>query len=240
VVVVSDGVRIQSDVDRSGDEPLMLARMVPGASVLVSPSRYNAGRIAESRLGCTVHVLDDGFQHFDLMRDIDLLVAPDTLGDVRTLPAGRFREPIEAASSADALFIETPHPMTDIRERLDVPVAFEFSRRLSGPAPDTPAFAFAGIARPGRFFGDLERAGWRLTGRRSFSDHHHYSLADLQDVAREARESGAQIILTTEKDAVRLAAGDRDLPIAAVPQEISIEPRFRVWLTERLRDIRAS
>ena len=80
VIVVSDGKRIQSDVDHSGDEPFMLAQMVPNAAVLVSPSRYVAGRIAESRLGCTVHILDDGFQHFDLMRDIDLLVAPETPG----------------------------------------------------------------------------------------------------------------------------------------------------------------
>jgi tetraacyldisaccharide 4'-kinase len=276
VVVVSDGTGIQCDVDRSGDEPLMLARMVPHASVLVSPSRYGAGRVAESRLGCTVHVLDDGFQHFDLMRDIDLLVAPESLDDVRTLPNGRFREPIDAAASADALLIETPHA-TDVAqdfspaahapsgradtfakstvsavasakaealryniERLNVSTAFEFSRRLAGRAADKPAFAFAGIARPERFFADLEQSGWRITGRKSFSDHHHYSFRDVEDIARRARESGAQIILTTEKDAVRLTASDSDLPIVAVSQEISIEPRFRAWLTERLRDIRAT
>jgi tetraacyldisaccharide 4'-kinase len=245
VVVVSDGTGIQCDVDRSGDEPLMLARMVPHASVLVSPSRYVAGRVAESRLGCTVHVLDDGFQHFDLMRDIDLLVAPESLEDVRTLPNGRFREPIDAAASADALLIETSHA-TDVAladqlsERLHVSTAFEFSRRLAGRAADKPAFAFAGIARPERFFADLERSGWRITGRKSFSDHHHYSFRDVEDVARRARESGAQIILTTEKDAVRLTASDSDLPILAVSQEISIEPRFHAWLAERLRDIRAT
>ena len=70
---------------------------------VVEPVRR--GQSAESRLGCTVHILDDGFQHFDLMRDIDLLVAPETLDDVRTLPAGRFREPLDAASSADALLV---------------------------------------------------------------------------------------------------------------------------------------
>jgi tetraacyldisaccharide 4'-kinase len=238
VTVVSDGNQIQSDVDRSGDEPLMLAQMVPNAAVLVSPNRYFAGRIAESRLECTVHILDDGFQHFDLMRDIDLLVAPDTLEDVRTLPAGRFREPLDAAASADALLVEVPG--SQLVERLGVPVAFEFSRRLAGPAADRPAFAFAGIARPERFYLDLERAGWRLTGRRSFPDHHHYSLRDVDDVTREARESSAQVILTTEKDAVRLTARHSDLPIVAIPQEISIEPRFRAWLVDRLRNIRAA
>src|SRR5687768_10306207 len=81
VVIVSDGTRILADVGRSGDEPQLLARAVPHAAVLVSSSRYLAGKFAETHLGCTVHVLDDGFQHFDLMRDIDLLVAPDASED---------------------------------------------------------------------------------------------------------------------------------------------------------------
>ena len=84
----------------------MLARAVPRAAVLVSSSRYVAGRIAESRLGCTVHVLDDGFQHFDLMRDVDLLVAHDESENPRTLPFGRLREPLDAASAADALLLD--------------------------------------------------------------------------------------------------------------------------------------
>jgi tetraacyldisaccharide 4'-kinase len=245
VVVVSDGTRIHSDVHRSGDEPYMLALMVPDAAVLVSPSRYVAGRVAESRLGCTVHILDDGFQHFELMRDIDLLVAPETLEDVRTLPVGRFREPLDAAASAHALLVErlgktALAELDPPYERLNVPTAFEFSRRLAGPAPDRPAFAFAGIARPERFFLDLERAGWQLTGRRSFPDHHHYSPRDVEDVTRNARESGAKVILTTQKDGVRLTSRDGDLPILDVPQEISIEPGFRAWLVERLRTIRAA
>src|SRR5689334_21985090 len=140
VVVVSDGTRVLETVERSGDEPQMLARGVPGAAVLVSSSRYAAGRIAESRLGCTVHVLDDGFQHFDLARDLDLLVAPDAAENLRTLPFGRFREPLDAASRADALLLEAG---VQTRLSLDVP-AFAFGRRLGGPAPDRPAFAFAG------------------------------------------------------------------------------------------------
>jgi tetraacyldisaccharide 4'-kinase len=243
VVVVSDGRQLLADVDRSGDEPFMLARMIPQAAVLVCSSRYVAGRLAESRLGCTVHILDDGFQHFELMRDIDLLVAPDALDDVRTLPAGRFREPLDAASTADALLVETAAEgresvAASAAARLNVPLAFEFTRRLAGAAPDQPAFAFAGIARPERFFADLERSGWRITGRRSFRDHHHYSRRDLEAVVAEARQSGAQVILTTEKDAVRLKAGNGELPIVPIPLEISIEARFTPWLAERLRSAR--
>ncbi len=180
VVIVSDGSRVLAGVERSGDEPQMLARAVPRAAVLVSSSRYVAGRIAESRLGCTVHVLDDGFQHFDLMRDIDLLVAPDASEDTRTLPFGRLREPLDAASAADALLVETRH-------RTSVPT--RRSRRALRSCP-LPSRSRAGLAArrpidrrlhlrasrgPQRFFGDLEKAGWKLTGRRSFGDHHHYS-----------------------------------------------------------------
>jgi hypothetical protein len=103
VVVVSDGTSVRAGLDVSGDEPLMLARQVPGAAVCVSPDRYLAGTLAETALGCTVHVLDDGFQHLELARDLDVLVT--TLGEIpggRVLPMGRLREPIDAASERTA------------------------------------------------------------------------------------------------------------------------------------------
>jgi tetraacyldisaccharide 4'-kinase len=234
VVIVSDGSRVLAGVERSGDEPQMLARAVPRAAVLVSSSRYLAGRFAESRLGCTVHVLDDGFQHFDLMRDVDLLVTPDA-SETRTLPFGRLREPLDAAAAADALLAEKPGPGEQAPAYLDKPT-FTFSRRLAGPAPDRPAFAFAGIAKPERFFGDLEKAGWKLNGRRSFGDHHHYSEREIEEVARAAKSSGADVILTTEKDIVRIGTHPQ---IVAVPLEVAIEPAFAPWLAERLRAVRA-
>ena len=245
VVIVSDGTRVLEPVERSGDEPLMLAQAVPNAAVLVSTSRYLAGRIAESRLGCTVHVLDDGFQHFDLMRDIDLLVAPEASEDPRTLPFGRFREPLDVATAADALLIEDraqalyhqpPKKVAqDFSPVLPQPT-FTFTRRLAGPAPDRPAFAFAGIARPERFFTDLENAGWTLTGRRAFPDHHHYSVPEIEELLQAARASSADVILTTEKDFVRL--GSAESRVVAVPLEVTIEPAFQPWLAERLHAAR--
>ena len=106
VVVVSDGTRVLATIDRAGDEPLMLARQVPGAAVCVSPDRYLAGTLAERQLGCTVHVLDDGFQHLDLARDLDILVT--TVGEIpqgRVIPMGRLREPLDAASRAHVLVV---------------------------------------------------------------------------------------------------------------------------------------
>jgi tetraacyldisaccharide 4'-kinase len=224
--------------------------MVPGAAVLVASSRYIAGRMAESRFGSTVHILDDGFQHFELMRDVDLLIAPQPLDGARTLPSGRLREPLDVASAADALLIEVEGELSgeDRAEALCyqrelcqlVPTAFKFSRRLGCVAAAKPAFAFAGIARPERFYEDLRKSGWQLTGHRSFPDHHHYSRRDLESVSRAAVESGADLLLTTEKDAVRMEKLGGTRPLLAIPLEISIEPGFRAWLTDRLRAARSA
>jgi tetraacyldisaccharide 4'-kinase len=252
VVIVSDGNGLNTDVAHAGDEPFMLAQAVPRAAVLVCASRYLAGRVAESQLGCTVHILDDGFQHFQLMHDIDLLVAPDEAEPVRTLPFGRFREPLDAATAADALLVPEASDvdLSTISGRLGVNAAFGFSRSLGEPrtiggtpkvSPEpTRAFAFAGIARPERFYGDLERSGWQLSGRRSFPDHHPYSRREIEDVTRRASDSGAEIILTTEKDAVRMPSRHGGLPIASVPLQISLEPEFGVWLRQRLLQLRAA
>ena len=103
VVVVRDAERMHADLDRAGDEPLMLARRLNGVAVLVSTDRALAGKIAETHLGCTVHVLDDGFQHLGLWRDVDLLVVPPR--DLEETPA-RLREPFDMAAAADAVLVE--------------------------------------------------------------------------------------------------------------------------------------
>jgi len=248
VVVVSDGRGPLVDVDRAGDEPFMAAGKVPGAAVLVCGSRHTAGRFAESRLGCTVHILDDGFQHFDLLRDVDLLVAPDLDGDLRTLPVGRLREPLDAAGNADALLVEVADStqtqggsLEAISLRLGVPLAFGFVRRMTGPSPTQPAFAFAGIARPERFYRDLEKAGWQLVGRRSFRDHHSYSRRDIDALSEAARQAGAGVLVTTEKDSARMRhMGPFDTPVIDVALDISLEPRFAAWLADRLRSARSA
>ena len=102
VLVVSDGARALEPVTRSGDEPQLLARTLTGVPVLVASDRYLAGSFAERHFGTTVSLLDDGFQHVQLERDIDLLlVSPADLDD-RVLPSGRLREPLDAARFADA------------------------------------------------------------------------------------------------------------------------------------------
>ena len=106
VVVVSDGQAIRAGLGRSGDEPLMLARAVPGAIVCVCPDRHLAGVLAERALGATVHLLDDGFQHFSLARDLDVLVtSPGEIAAGSIVPYGRLREPRDAAARAHVLVV---------------------------------------------------------------------------------------------------------------------------------------
>jgi tetraacyldisaccharide 4'-kinase len=249
VTIVSDGTTVFAGLDVAGDEPLMLARAVPGASVLVGANRYLSGRLAEEKLGATVHLLDDGFQHLELARDVDLLLVGDEDLKDRALPAGYLREPLAAAASADAALVDAGYltAAERIGRLLGVPDAFFVTRTLGVPRTlagesvvvptASRVFLVAGIARPERFFSDVVSAGWQVVGTMKFRDHHRFSARDIGRFTRAARSAAASIVLTTEKDGVRLVPhGLGDVPIAAVPLMVSIEPadRFRDWLLARL------
>jgi tetraacyldisaccharide 4'-kinase len=250
VTIVSDGAAVLAPLEQAGDEPLMLARALPAVPVLVAADRYAAGRTAEQRLGATVHVLDDGFQHLMLARDVDLLLAePDDLLD-QVLPAGRLREPVGAAASADALLITGGSPATDepLKRALGVPVTFRVRRSMGPPRwleNGQPAeirskeviLAVAGIARPERFFADLSEANLSVTATETFRDHHPYTDADVERIVRARDKAGATLVVTTEKDAVRLSVRAlRDLRVAVVPVTATIEPpSFADWLLTKIR-----
>ena len=135
MTVVSDGTTIRADVYSAGDEPLMLARALPGVAVVVSASRYRAGRLAEDELGATVHVLDDGFQHMQIERDVDLLlISEDDLSD-RPLPGGRLREPLTAGAVADAALVSAGYPsaVERVARGVGIRTAFQVTRTLGAP-----------------------------------------------------------------------------------------------------------
>jgi tetraacyldisaccharide 4'-kinase len=249
VTIVSDGRSVQARIEQAGDEALMLARALPGVAVLVGADRHASGTVAEQRLKATVHVLDDGFQHLRLARDLDLLVVHDEDLSDRVLPAGRLREPLSAAASADALLLQGEHAERLCGE-LRVPLAFRYTRSLLPPrlvmAHDPvvslqgPAFAVAGIARPRRFLDDLAANGWQLSGEMVFPDHHPFDERDIARIERAVKESNALLVLTTEKDAVRLEDRWRSsVPLAAVPLKVSLDQSFAAWLDDRLAEVRS-
>jgi tetraacyldisaccharide 4'-kinase len=255
VVVVHDGERLCESTARSGDEPQMLARRLDGIPVLVSPDRFRAGRLAQSRFGATVLLLDDGFQHVRLGRQIDLVVVAPTDLDDRVLPVGRLREPLAAARAAHALLVQgEPSDAERLSAALHVRDAFRITRRFADPLRVEPwgaplaqaagrrVVAVAGIARPHRFFAALPAAGWDVVERMSFRDHHQFTPRDLRRIEECARRSGADLVMTTEKDAVRLEGLEARVPWAFLPLHVMIEPEmaFDTWLDSKLAAARGA
>jgi len=230
-VVVSDGTRVLATFGTAGDEPLMLARQLPGCAVVVAADRYLAGSLAERRLGRTAHVLDDGFQHLQLARTLDIVVVTRRdLGD-RVMPAGRLREPLDAMRAADAVVVDAEDGIEDAVRDAGARRVFRMSRRLA-PRREEPVFAFAGIGRPAAFFDALRRDGWSVVGSSGFADHHRYSPADMATLANDAVRAGARLLVTTEKDAARLDGVTPALPVMAVPLMVTVEPSqdLAAWL----------
>ena len=241
-LVVSDGTAVRADAVQAGDEPAMLARHLPGVVVAVGPRRERVGRAVEERFGRRVHVLDDGFQHLRLHRDLDLLCAtPADLLDA-PLPAGRLRERSSAVARAGALLLagaegEAP-PAVSAR-------VFHLRRRVEGffdragldrPAP-ARAFLLAGIARPERFLADVAASAAATVGSAVFRDHHWFTPDELQRTADRARHAGADAVVTTAKDAERLPPGWEPLPVVVLRIAAEVEERdaFRELVLSAVR-----
>ncbi len=255
VTVVSDGAAVLAGVDLAGDEPLMLARALPGVPVLVGANRYLSGRTAEEKLGASVHLLDDGFQHFQLRRDVDLLVTGEEDLTDTPLPGGRLREPRLAARHADAALVHASYgaEAERIARVLGIATVFRVERTLGVPRlipsgdtvivpTDEPVFGVAGIAKPDAFFTGLASAGWRVAGTMKFPDHHIFTDRDVARITAAAQAAGATIVMTTEKDAVRLEGRNLGtLSVAAVPLTIIVEPAssFAAWLFDRVQAARS-
>jgi tetraacyldisaccharide 4'-kinase len=236
VVVVSDGQTIRASIDRAGDEPLMLARQVPRAAVCVSPDRYLAGTLAEHQLGCTVHILDDGFQHLELARNLDVLVT--TIGEIphgRVMPAGRLREPIDAAARAHFLVVSDATAGAASSEAwvLDIQQSCGALRTLGEPvsvigglkpAATSRILAIAGIAHPDRFVAMLRDAGWNVVDSLMFPDHHRYTAADVVAIDAKVTAARASVVFTTDKDAVRLDGLSLPFDLCRVPLQVQFDP----------------
>lgn len=239
VVVVRDPRGLRADLDRSGDEPLMLARRLDGVAVLVSSSRFLAGRLAETQFGCTVHLLDDGFQHFDVHRDADLVILSQMdLDRPRTLPSGHLREPIDAAAAADAFVALDGADLASLAQ--DRPL-WHARRTQSDATTAEPVLAIAGIASPEGFFSALQGNGWNVAATLPFRDHYRYSARDVGAMVSRARAAAASRIVTTEKDLVRLLPfRPWPLPIEAVGLTIELDDRasFVAWLLSVARQAR--
>ena len=260
-LLVSDGRTILADAASAGDEPFLIARDNPAVPVAIGADRVAAARLLVRACSPEVLVLDDGFQHRRLARDLDLLLLDgrDPWGNGKMLPRGPLREPIASVRRADAFVLtrstgQVPAEVLSVLERFR-PGAPLFHCHLEprgfvgtdGEAVGLSslrgfsAFAFSGIARPERFEDDLRSLGVRIAGTRRFPDHHRFRRRDLEEIVLEARQHAADVLVTTEKDLVRIQDPPQGSPplFALVIQPIFPNyPAAQEWLLDRLQALR--
>lgn len=257
VRIVSDGGGPLLAPHVAGDEPVLLAAELPGVAVVVGPDRLHAGLQALHRLRTApdLFLLDDGFSHLALRRDLDLLAFPaaDPFAGGKLLPGGRLREPLSAAARASAaLLTGAPEAEAGLGEELALalrPYGFVGPGFASRTIPGAPRFAdgrilppgslvflVSGLARPASFAETARSLGYEIRGELRFGDHFAYPDASLPKIEKAFGESGAQALLSTTKDGVKLR-GRLAAPLAELPVRAEPEPTFWTWLDRALARI---
>jgi tetraacyldisaccharide 4'-kinase len=245
-VIVSNGHEILADAQQAGDEPLLLAESLLGRAAVISDAdRISAAHFAIENFKSQVFVLDDGFQHQRLARNLNILTIDATApwGNGKLLPAGNLREHPTAIARADCVVVTRADDLRrfeklvqEIRSlKYDGPI-FRSQMKLNGGREVTkpnqsasltefrasPVAAFCGIGNPESFFSLLRRDHWQLCHTAIFRDHHDYTQTDIDKLRNESLAQGATALVTTAKDEVKLRSLDLGLPCLVVDLEIEI------------------
>ena len=231
IVVVSDGRKTLADAKSGGDEPVLISSVLPGVPVVVGSDRYRAAVFAQQKFKTDTIVLDDGFQHIRLKRDLDIVLvdAIDPFGNGKLFPAGVLREPLSSLARANVVLITNADKEEKLEElkrviRQNTKARIFTARQVpagitemkSGDIrPDTvlrgtTVLAFSGIARPASFTTLLRRLGADIRTEIAFPDHYAYNKSDLTALFEKAADANVSMIITTEKDAVRLKPWNPD------------------------------
>ncbi len=264
VNIVANTSDILLDAVQAGDEPRLLAEKLPGIPVLTGKKRSLTGRFAIDTYGVDCLILDDGFQHMSLKRDIDLVLfnAQKLLGNGRVLPGGNLREPLSALKRADAFIIggvDTPadekveefkgflHNMFSEKQiftgcyQPEETLAKIFSGKKDTlsltEARTIPVYGFCGIAQPQSFQKTLKKSRMNLVGFQSFEDHHKYSLDDMKLLCKNGLSAGAEALIATEKDLVKIRdlSAPGDLPLLALSVRIQMDNDFDQFILGKLK-----
>lgn len=245
-----------------GDEPVLLARRLPEITIGIGADRWALAQQIiqmEAPHPPDVFLLDDGFQHLRIARDLDLVLidATDPFGGNAVLPAGRLREPLEALARAHVVVLTRssgtpPAAVLDVLRRANprAPV-FRAATKLAGvfeasthrqanlyALKQQRVLAFCGVGNPQSFWEDAQRWGFELAGTVAFRDHHRYGVDDLQRIIRQADRVGARALLTTEKDLVNLTVVPPSSPpcfYCRIDLVLEDEPAFLDAVAERLQ-----
>lgn len=244
--VASDGNERRMSVDECGDEPAMLADLLPGVPVVIGKNRYESGMLAIGAFNPGVIVLDDGMQYWQLHRDLDiaLLNAVEPFGCGGVMPRGTLREPASGLRRAGIVVITnadqvTPERLAQVKDRVAAlaqgapivearhrPSGFRF---LDGEKTELDwlrgrrVCAMSSIGAPDIFKSSIINLGAEIVGEFDFPDHHLWEFGELTAIGAETRRIGAEALVTTEKDAVKIPNGDFGIPIAVV--DVTLEFR---------------
>lgn len=228
-----------------GDEPYLLAKRLLDVPIMVSKHRSTSGEKAVQKFGSEILILDDGLQHLRLSRDLDIVLidSVNPFGNGRLLPAGILREPLTSLKRADMFVLTKTDRVSSTNELMHL------LRRYNPQAPivesayrvrsiqglfndssvepqhieDKKAYAFSGIGNPASFENTLEQLKIHILKHRKFMDHYPYSKRDLTDLAGEARKLGADFVVTTEKDSVRIPLVNQlEIPFHVVKIDLRI------------------
>ncbi len=258
--VISDGHSLLGTVEEGGEEAFLLARKLPGVPVLVGKDRFGSGMLCARKWQTEWVVLDDGFQHIRLKRDVDILLWPAhlPLGSVRLLPLGFLREPIKELKRADVILItHSDRPgsagLTDLAEAIHrrVPATPIFYSRhkpvILWSYPDQKSLplswlekkrllAFCGLAEPESLNFTLKQLQVDPVEVVSFPDHHYYQEEDKRFLENLGRTLQVELMVTTEKDAVKLGKWEAvDLPVLVLCIEVEIQvAEFWDWLDQMI------
>ncbi len=248
-VLVSDGKEILAEAKVAGDEPFELAGKLLGKAIVIADAdRVSAAEWATRKFGVTVFVLDDGFQHRRARRDVDIVCidATNPFCGGKMLPAGRLREPLHNLSRADIIVITRSNLVENLdnlkseisnlesgaevfvseNRTIDVVELEEFHAkplRTQIKMRSENAFAFCGLGNPDNFYSQLRLDELNVLGKKSFRDHHSYTQNDIFEIEHQAVEGGAEILLTTAKDAVKLSHLKFEIPCYVVEIELVLD-----------------
>ncbi len=242
--IVSDGRNLLLDSDAAGDEPYMLASNLKDVVVLVDKNRVKSGRYAIEHYGCDTLLLDDGFQYWRLAgrrQDVVLVDCQQPFGNEHLFPRGTLREPPSHLARANVIFITKSDGNTGVlRERITlynsaasiiecVHAPLYFEDVFTGERKDLDFIrgmrvaSLSGIAQPESFEQSLVKLCRELVYSKRFADHHRFSQQEILNAINRSKKRQAEVIITTQKDAVRFPKLDRrDLPIYFMRVEIKI------------------
>lgn len=249
--IVSDRDALRLTPSFAGDEPVMLAASLPGIPVLVCKDRLITGKTAVNEMECDVLVLDDGFQVWKLHRDLDIVLVNgnNPFDNGRTLPAGKLREPLSALRRADcivAMGIWDPEAKRDMMARVlraapSAPVFFarflpaglvslaDSSEKAIGSITGKKVVGLCSIANPESFEQTLADLGVNAAVCERFPDHHAYTARDITAINRSADDNSAEMIITTDKDAIKLDAHQFTVPVYSLRIGIEIDDEKSFW-----------